>query len=325
MTSTVVAQVIYASVFVGVLLAVEGIYLILRSSTRTQKAAERRMREKTKQPTREPRMNLRREQQTGYGPFSSIIVTLFPSIVPFLAQVQEGRISPALAAALVMAETVVVVLVMQLLLDVPPTIVVAVGFSIGFGIPMLIVSGIISSQSRKLAEQLPNAIDLVARGLEAGHPVSVALGLIGQELEEPLGPAFQDAMAEINFGLDRKIALDNVADKYPDANLRFFVAALEMHRETGGDLAGVLRNLSRVIRKRENLRKKAIALSSEGRMTAFLVGGLPFVMISGIYFLQPEYYTSAMDDPSFWPYMTTAFVLWAIGITWIWRMTKIKV
>ncbi len=325
MSTIIITQLIYVLVFIAVLLAVEGAYLMSRSISRSHQATERRMREEMSQPTRRSQRKVHRHQKTDYGPVSAIIVKVFPAISPYLAQIQGGRISPAIAASFGFIAAIVLAIILQLLFNLPMFAALGAGHLVGLGCPMAVVSIIISSQRQKLTEQLPIAIDLVARGLEAGHPVSVALGMIGTELEAPVGPAFKQALEEVNFGLDRKIALNNLATKYPDTNLRFFVAALEMHRETGGDLAGVLRNLSTVIRKRENLRKKALALSAEGRMTAFLVGGLPFVVIAAIVSRNAEYYTDVFDEPSFWPMMALAFILWAAGITSIWRMTNIKV
>lgn len=325
MPSEIISQIIYAAVFVAVLLLVEGIYLITRSSSRSHLATERRLRQEAPAQFRAPRVDLRRQQLTNYGPVSNLIVSLFPSIGPYLAQTRDGRISPAVAAFVALAGSVFVTLLLIFGFLIPITISMGAGVVVGFGFPMVVVGVIISGQKKKLVEQLPIAVDLVARGLEAGHPVSVALSLVGKEMDAPVGPAFRTALEEINFGLDRKVALNNMARKYPDPNLRFFVAAVEMQRETGGDLAAVLRNLSRVIRKRENIRKKALALSAEGRATAILVGALPFVLIGAISMMHPTYYTDTMDAPSFWPLMILAFVLWGLGMAWIWKMTDIKV
>ena len=106
---------------------------------------------------------------------------------------------------------------------------------------------------------------------------------------------------------------------------RFFVAALEMQRETGGNLVEVLTKLSEVIRARANMRKKVIAISSEGKLTAFVVGGLPFAIALIINVLNPGYYTDVMDHPLFFIQIGTAFLLWAMGIYMIWKMVNFKI
>lgn len=321
----IVSQLIYVLVFLAVLFGIEGIYLMMHSNSKTRQATERRMRAEIARPLRDSPVNLRRHQIRRYGPVSAVIVRWFPNVGPYLAQIQGGQISPAMALSAGAIMATVITVLLFFVVQLPYYVAGGVGFLLALVIPLFAVNILMGGQHKKLAEQLPVAIDLVSRGLEAGHPVSVALGLVASELDAPIGPAFQIALAEMNYGLNRKTALGNLAAKYADTNLQFFVAALEMHRETGGDLASVLRNLSRVIRKRDMLRRKAFALSAEGRMTAFLVGGLPFVIIAAIYSMRPEYYTSVMDDEMFWPSMSLAFLLWGLGLFWIWRMTNIKV
>ena len=193
-----------------------------------------------------------------------------------------------------LAAAIVIMLLAQALMGVALIGAIAIGFMGGVGLPIVFLSITMASGQKKFAEQLPTAVDLV-----------------GKEMDEPIGPAFRQAMEEINYGLDREVALRNIALKYPDSNLRFFIASVEMQRETGGNLVGVLRNLSRVIRERENMRRKAHALSAEGRLTAFLVGGLPFAVMAVISMMSPSFYSSAADDPMFIPIMALGFILWA--------------
>ncbi|PWE18590.1 hypothetical protein DDZ18_03020 [Marinicauda salina] len=317
-------QVIYAMVFIAILLGVEGMFLLVRSSSRARQAVERRMREESTAPEVQRGASLRRGAETSYGPISDLIVRLFPSIAAFLAQT-ESRASPALLAAGALLLAIVVTLLLQALVGLPPLPALGVGLLCGLGVPILGVNILVGVEKAKFRSQLPNAIDLVARGLEAGHPVPVALGLVGKEMDSPIGPAFRQAIDEINYGLDRAVALRHVAEKYPDPNLRFFIASIDMQRETGGNLVSVLKNLTRVIRERENMRKKAFALSAEGRMTAFIVGSLPFIVIGAIFMLNPDYYMRVLDRVSFIISMVAAFSLWGAGLFWIWRMVNVKV
>lgn len=325
MNDLLAEQLVYAAIFIAVLFLIEGVYLLMRSLRGTSSTVERRMKEESAKTIEErAKLSARRQHEADYGPLSELVVNAFPTVGAYIAR-SGTTMSPALLAGMALLAAVVIAFLSQALFGVTLLAGVAFGFLGGVGFPMVMLSMSLSGGQKKFSEQLPTAIDLVARGLEAGHPVTVALDLVGKEMDEPIGPAFRQALEEINYGLDREVALRNIAKKFPDPNLRFFIAAVEMQRETGGNLVGILKNLSRVIRERENMRRKALALSAEGRLTAFIVGSLPFLTGGVISLISPGFYASAMDDPMFWPLIMLGFILWALGIFIIWRMVNLKV
>lgn len=324
MSNIIAEQLLYAVIFITVLLLIEGVYLFMRSISKTRTTVDRRLREETSNVEERARVSIRRQEMGEYGPLSDVIVGLFPTVGAYLAR-SGSNLSPAILAGMAFIAAIIITILAQALMGVALIGAIAIGFIGGIGLPIILLSFTMAGGQKKFSEQLPIAVDLVARGLEAGHPVTVALDLVGREMDAPIGPAFQQAMEEINYGLDREVALRNVAFKYPDPNLRFFIAAVEMQRETGGNLVGVLRNLSRVIRERENMRRKAHALSAEGRLTAFLVGSLPFLVMGAISLLSPDFYSGGAEDPMFYPIMALGFIMWALGIFIIWRMVNLKV
>jgi tight adherence protein B len=182
-----------------------------------------------------------------------------------------------------------------------------------------------AKQQRLFGEQLVPAIDLISRGLQAGHPAAVALEMVAREMADPIGTEFGLAIDEINYGLERSVALNNIAKRFPNGDLRFFNSALEVQRETGGNLVGVLNNLSSVIRERRAMRKKVWALSSEGRFTALIVGILPFAMLLVISAINPGYYTENIDDPNFILGMSIPVVFYILGMYTIWKMVNIRI
>ena len=105
----------------------------------------------------------------------------------------------------------------------------------------------------------------------------------------------------------------------------FFIAAIEMQRESGGNLVGILDNLTKVVRERSHLKKKALAVSAEGRLTAVIVGALPYVLGVFLFLTNPDLILGVWDHPLFFPIMTGAWLLWLVGIITIWRMVNIKV
>ena len=130
--------------------------------------------------------------------------------------------------------------------------------ALGFGLPFVILNFAVDRERKKFSAQLPDAINLITRGLQAGHPVPVALNLVAREMADPIGGEFGHVIDEINFGRDRGVALREVSKKYPDPDFMFFLSAIEMQRETGGNLVGILDNLTKIIREAHTYAEKGV-------------------------------------------------------------------
>jgi len=141
----------------------------------------------------------------------------------------------------------------------------------------------------KFEEQLPEALDLVARALKAGHTFSGGMAMIGQEFENPIRGEFNTTLEEINFGVNLLEALDNLQDRVDVPDLNFFVVSIKIQSETGGNLAEIVENIARLIRERFKLKGKVRVLSAEGRFAAIVLLLLPFGVSGAIYALNPEY------------------------------------
>jgi tight adherence protein B len=129
---------------------------------------------------------------------------------------------------------------------------------------------------------------------------------------------------EMTYGLSRDAALQNMLQRFPVAELRMFVACLEVTRESGGNLAEVFLKLAEAIRAKQQFRQKVTALSAEGRMSFWVVSGLPFVVGAALMLLRPRYFLDVAGDPLFWPMISGGPVLLLIGATIIWRMVNVK-
>lgn len=141
----------------------------------------------------------------------------------------------------------------------------------------------------KFQRLFPDALDLVVRSVRAGLPVSEAIKMISAEVPNPVGAAFGEVGSTISIGVNLNDALEQLAAKVPIAELRFFAISLSVQQETGGNLAEILSNLSKLMRKRVQVKKKIRALSSEARASALIIGSLPFIVSAAIFSFNRSY------------------------------------
>jgi len=195
----------------------------------------------------------------------------------------------------------------------------------GFGVPLMILSRISDRRRRRIQEQFPVALDVFVRGLRAGHPINAALNLLTVEMSDPIGSEFGIVVDEITYGADLRDALQGMAERWDMRDMHMFVVCLAVQSETGGNLAEILENLSRVIRERASMLMKVRALSSEGRMTAVILSGLPVLAFVGLFVINPSFYLDIAQDPAFVIGFSGLLLLYAIGFFTIRRMIDLKV
>lgn len=198
-------------------------------------------------------------------------------------------------------------------------------FAVGCGIPMMVLSRIADRRRKKMQEQFPVALDIFVRGLRAGHPVSSALQLLTNEMTDPIGSEFGLVVDEVTYGADLRDALQNLADRWGLEDIHMFVVSLSIQAETGGNLAEILENLSQVIRERASMMLKVRALSSEGRMTAMILTGLPIFAFVGLFLVNPGFYLDVAQEPAFFIGYSILIAMYAIGFYTIRRMIDLKV
>jgi tight adherence protein B len=181
---------------------------------------------------------------------------------------------------------------------------------------------------RRLAhieEQLPDAADFIARALRAGHSFTNVLQIVGNELSEPLSGEFRIAREEINYGVPMSEALHNMAARIPLTDLRYLVIAILIQRETGGNLAEILGNISHIIRGRLKLAAQVRVLSAEGRMSAWILGLLPFAVALMIFLLNPGYIKILWTDPSGIKLLWYALGMICFGLLWLRKVIRIRI
>ena len=202
------------------------------------------------------------------------------------------------------------------------TLVLGVAFA---AVPLLYVYNCKEKRLEKIEQQLPDALDMMSRAMRAGHAFPGALQMVGDESPQPISTEFRLAFDEINYGISLQDALLNLATRVPSTDLRYFVIAVLIQRETGGNLSEVLGNISKLIRERLKLLATIKVLSAEGRLSAWILTILPFALAVVISILNPKLMSVLWTDEMGRKLMAFAVVMMVVGIIWMWRMIKIRV
>jgi tight adherence protein B len=199
----------------------------------------------------------------------------------------------------------------------------AAGVVVG-AMPLMYVYYMRGKRMAKLERQLPEALDLIIRALRAGHAFSSALKMTGEEMPEPLAGEFATVHDEVNFGVSLEQALTHLSERVPLTDLRYFVVAVLIQRESGGNLTEILTNLSRLIRERLKLMGKVRVLSSEGRMSAWILCLMPFFLAGVMNLVNPGFMGPLWKDPIGIAIVKYMLGLMLIGVVIMRRIIKIR-
>ena len=192
-------------------------------------------------------------------------------------------------------------------------------------IPYFMVSRTKAERLTKIEQQLPDALDLMGRSMRAGHAFPTALKLVGEEMSDPLAEEFRTVFDEVNFGVSMSDALMNLASRVPSTDLRYFVIAVLIQRETGGNLTELLGSISAIIRDRLKLLGQVRVLSAEGRMSAWVLGLLPFGSAVLMNAVNPEFMSVLYTDPTGRKMVGIAVTMLVAGIFVIRKVIRIRV
>ena len=196
------------------------------------------------------------------------------------------------------------------------------------GLAVLPFLQLLRSRTKRLhliEAQLPDAMDLMSRALRAGHAFASALSMVGTEAQEPIAGEFKITSDEIGFGISIDNALNNLATRVPSPDMRYFVMAVVIQRETGGNLAELLGKLAELVRERFKLFAKVRVLAAEGKLSAWILTALPFCVAGAIQVMNPEYLSVLFTDVVGIKMVMGALGLMAMGIFAMWRIIDIKV
>jgi tight adherence protein B len=310
--------IIYALVFGAALLGVQAVYWLILRARGAQRSINRRLTLSSRlaSPTAALETLLR---ERGFADFDSRFLR---GTNDFLAQTGL-RFNRNLAALVTFG--------------LGATIFVILGLAIGFGVLPLVLAVVatlvsvflfLATRRRKriarFGEQLPDAIDVIVRGVRVGFPLSAALDLVAREMPDPVGTEFGITSDEISFGLDVRTAIEHLYRRVGQEDLLFFVVAISIQTETGGNLAEVLSRLAALIRHRIKLRLKINAITAEGRLSAIVLTLVPFILFGVISLLAPNYFSGIRDHPIFMPALIFGLGSLAIGNIIMYRMVHFK-
>jgi tight adherence protein B len=218
--------------------------------------------------------------------------------------------------------------------------VASAGTGISFGLPAPVLAALAllpavllvaflshrrGQRMQMIDRQLPDMLDLMARAMQAGHAFSSALRLVGSEGPQPIAQEFQTVFEEINFGIPSDQALEHLSSRISSNDLRYFVVAVLIQRETGGNLAEILSGIAALIRERQKLLGTVRVLSAESRVSAWILTLLPFLLAAAITVVNPVFISLLWTDPMGRIMVGGAAVLMAFGIWWMWRLVKIRI
>ena len=170
------------------------------------------------------------------------------------------------------------------------------GLFLGFGVPHFVIGKLIKRRVGKFTSNFPDAIELMVRGLRSGLPITETLGIVGSEIQGPVGLEFRMVADKMKIGRTMEAALQETADRLGTPEFQFFVITLAIQRETGGNLAETLSNLADVLRKRAQMKLKIRAMSSESKASAYIVGSLPFIVFTLVWMINPSYMHGFFTD-----------------------------
>lgn len=182
-------------------------------------------------------------------------------------------------------------------LNMAPAVVLLMALAAAFGLPHAVVGILASRRQKKFTDQFPEAIDLIVRGLRSGLPVIESIIAVGREMQKPAGTEFRAIADAVRFGKTLEDAMWDAVPRIDTPEFKFFVVALSVQRETGGNLAETLENLSDVLRKRRQMKMRIKAMASEPKASAWILGSLPFIMFAIIFAVNTEYVMTLFTDP----------------------------
>jgi tight adherence protein B len=310
---------IYALIFGAVLLGVQAIYWLLFRARSEQKTINRRLAltAEIANPA-EVLQALRKERGADFleevGSFQALNELVVQSGVRL-------TVLPLMVAFLVLAGLSYLLITLALGSN---------WLALGLACPISVAAILLFLQLRRrrriaaFSEQFPDALDVIVRGLRAGHPFRVALGLVAREMPDPVGTEFGIVADEIMFGLDQTAAVENLCKRVGQDDLAYFATAISVQLQTGGNLAEILSRLSKLMRSRSKLRLKIRALSAEGRASAIALSMAPFVLFLIITLISRDYFLGIKDHPLVIPAAILGALLLTAGNIAMYRMVNFK-
>lgn len=315
--------IIYGAIFVGVLLLVEAIYLmVFGRSIQLGSRLNRRLEFIEKSASRtEAIEKLRKEISQHSGGMRIPFYTLLAE------KAAQGRIafSPVALVGMMVFASVAVYTALTLATAAAEALKGALAVAMGVGSIWFWVSKKAKKRMDMIEEQLPDAIDLIVRGLRVGHPFIHALSSAAKEIPDPLGSELGLIADEASYGRDMGEALSAFAERMGMQDLRFLAVAVSIQQTSGGNLAEILDGLGKVVRARFRLFRRVRAITAEAKWSGMFLSGFPIVAMILISLIKPDYYDEVKETAYFIPVALVVFAFLGVNIIYMRKMVNIKV
>ncbi|MDT8327878.1 MAG: type II secretion system F family protein [Roseovarius sp.] len=294
---------LYIGGFLGVLITFEGIRQALMGNTSDGNTRSRRMSDLRRAMAAEHLTALVRTAP------KTTLLSAIPVYGTLPAKMRQAgmTMTPAVFLALCFACAFGLFCLAIMIVGVTNGIIIAV--LSGTVIPMSVINIIRKKRVEKFSQLLPDALDLMMRGLRVGHPLNVTISNVANSMPDPIGTEFAIMADQITYGDDLVDAFFDLAERIDQEDMHYLAVSISIQHGTGGNLAAMLGTLARVIRGRFAMRRRITAISSEGRITAWMLSALPFMMYGATKITAPDYYSSVSGDPLFMPIAIAIVVL----------------
>jgi len=311
--------------FAAVLLLVWGVYVGWQAHRDPEaERIARRLRSVIGTETRQADVTIVKERRLAATPELHALLRRLPGTRRLDRMLLQAGARYLLAALLARcAGAFVAGVVLAAFLRLPAVLMAACAFGLA-ALPLLWLVRAKESRMARFERQLPDALDMMSRAMRAGHAFPTALKLVSDEMPAPLGEEFKAAFDEVNFGVGMGDALNGLAQRVPSMDLQYFVVAVLIQRESGGNLTELLNSISAIIRDRHKLAGQVRVLSAEGRMSAWVLCLLPFGAGFLMYSANPDTMNVLFTDPAGRKLLFGALTMMAFGVLAIRKIVRIR-
>ncbi|WP_185803542.1 type II secretion system F family protein [Pontivivens nitratireducens] len=315
--------IIYAMIFVGVLLMVEGVYLLIfGKSVRLESKVNRRLELLEKGEDPEDVLETLRAERDQHRRNSGI-----PIMAPLYERAAQANIAFTPRGLVLVIGMMAIMVFVLLTIFSSAALVLRIGISIlmGFAGVYLWLNNKAKARMALFEEQLPDAVELIVRSLRVGHPFSSSVSIVAHEMPDPLGTEFGIIADEATYGMDITESLARMAERISVQDLRFLSVAVSIQAQSGGNLAEVLAGLSAVIRSRFKLFRRVKAITAEARWSGWFLSVFPLLAIIIIQLVEPNYYDEVQETSLFTPAVIVVGVFLVVNVLFMRAMVNIKV
>jgi tight adherence protein B len=310
--------ILYVGVVVGVLLVFEGVRQFFSSRGRREDARSRRLQMISQGVSTEEILAILKPEE------KQTLASRLPLVgdLPLVLRQAGVTLSSGAFLTTCFSGFVVAFVVFSQLLN----LFVAIGaaFLLCMVVPIVAVRLQRTQRINQLVRQLPDALDMMARGLKVGHPLSTSLATVANEMPDPIGTEFGIVVDQVAFGDELTEAFNEFADRLNQEDIHYLATAIAIQHGTGGDLARVLTVLSKVIRERLTMRRKVMAVSAEGRLSAAILSVVPVIIFVGLNVMSPSYYGDIADEPLAKPLIFVVIALVLLNAFILRRLVAIR-